>query len=358
MKCWVCKRQARGLGHMDGRFKIADPRRYPIDWVFCSRRCQDAFHKLYGNWGDARQFGREVAMIDPSDLEIASMRMCLKAFGEAAGEIGFEKPLGAYSEAEALRVIDAIVTCYTEAMVVAHEESKFPPMRGISAPVSDPFADLIQPFQQWVAMQARMLALKLGFIQQEQAADAAASVAKVAQKSSETTAVVSMDAAKAGAGAAASQASIPYVGPALAVAAMVAMVAAVMALLGKVKKFAAGGLVSGPGTSTSDSIPARLSAGEYVLRAETVRRVGVDFLHVLNGGLFRPRWSGPRLAFAEGGLVPDVTQAPAATPSQAVRIVNVIDPGMAADYLNSAAGEKTILNVLSRNGSAVRELLR
>ncbi len=217
---------------------------------------------------------------------------------------------------------------------------------------------VIQPFQQWVAMQARMLALKLGFIQQEQTADTAASVAKVAQKSSETTAVVSMDAAKAGAGAAASQASIPYVGPALAVAAMVAMVAAVMSLLGKVKKFAGGGLVSGPGTSTSDSIPARLSAGEYVLRAEVVRRVGVDFLHALNGGLSGPRWSGPRLAFADGGVVPEIAPAPAAAPSQAVRIVNVIDPDMAADYLNSAAGEKTILNVLSRNGSAVRELLR
>ena len=122
--------------------------------------------------------------------------------------------------------------------------------------------------------------------------------------------------------------------------------------------FASGGYVTGPGTTTSDSIPARLSAGEYVLRAEAVRRVGVDFLHALNGGLFGPRWSGPRLAFADGGLVPDVAQAPAAAPSQAVRIVNVIDPGMAADYLNSAAGEKTILNVLSRNGSAVRELLR
>lgn len=122
--------------------------------------------------------------------------------------------------------------------------------------------------------------------------------------------------------------------------------------------FASGGYVSGPGTTTSDSIPARLSAGEYVLRAEAVRRVGVDFLHALNGGLFGPRWSGPRLAFADGGLVPEVAQAPAAAPSQAVRIVNVIDPGMAADYLNSAAGEKTILNVLSRNGSAVRELLR
>ena len=122
--------------------------------------------------------------------------------------------------------------------------------------------------------------------------------------------------------------------------------------------FASGGYVTGPGTTTSDSIPARLSAGEYVLRAEAVRRVGVEFLHALNGGLAAPRWLGPRLAFADGGLVPDVAQAPAASPSQSVRIVNVIDPGMAADYLNSAAGEKTILNVLSRNGSAVRELLR
>ena len=122
--------------------------------------------------------------------------------------------------------------------------------------------------------------------------------------------------------------------------------------------FASGGYVTGPGTATSDSIPARLSAGEYVLRADAVRRVGVDFLHALNGGLLGPRWSGPRLAFADGGLVPEVAQTPAAAPSQSVRIVNVIDPGMAADYLNSAAGEKTILNVLLRNGSAVRELLR
>ena len=126
--------------------------------------------------------------------------------------------------------------------------------------VADAFLQqiVIQPFQQWIAMQARMLALKLGFIQQEQTVDAAAS-RQGRKKTTETTAVVSMDAAKAGAGAAASQASIPYVGPALAVAAMVAMVAAVMALLGGIKKFAGGGLVSGPGSATSDSIPARLS---------------------------------------------------------------------------------------------------
>lgn len=142
MKCWVCKRQARGLRHLDGRFKVADPRRYPLDWAFCSRRCQDAFHKLYGNWVDAKQYGKEVVMIDPSEMELASMQQCLKAFGEAAGKIGFDKPLGAYSEKEALRVIDAIVTCYTDAMVDAHEATKFPPMRGMKEIVSDPFADI------------------------------------------------------------------------------------------------------------------------------------------------------------------------------------------------------------------------
>jgi hypothetical protein len=142
VKCWVCSRQARGFGHLDGRFKLADPRRYPMDWAFCSRRCQDAFHKLYGNWVDAKRFGREVAMTDPSELEIAAMRRCLRAFGEAAGVIGFAKPLGDYSEAEAMQVIDAIVTCYTETMVEQHEATKYPPVRGVPAVAGDPFADL------------------------------------------------------------------------------------------------------------------------------------------------------------------------------------------------------------------------
>ena len=145
MKCWVCKRQARGYGHSDLRHPVGDARRYPIDWVFCSRRCQEAFHALYGNWlrvKDRRPPLGEVAMIDPSDVELAAMRKCLPAFGAAAEEIGFDKPLNAYSEAEALRVIDAIVTRYTEAMVEHHEATKYPPVRGLKDPVSDPFADL------------------------------------------------------------------------------------------------------------------------------------------------------------------------------------------------------------------------
>ena len=151
-KCWICKRQARGYGHTDGRHKTGDPRRYPIDWVFCSRRCQNAFHALYGNWLRIKEGHIDIrggAMIDPSDVELASMRKCLKPFGEAAGEIGFEKPLGDYSEAEALQVIDAIVTCWTDAMVEHHEVSKYPPMRGMTPTpdpmtpsAANPFADL------------------------------------------------------------------------------------------------------------------------------------------------------------------------------------------------------------------------
>ena len=58
---------------------------------------------------------------------------------------------------------------------------------------------------------------------------------------------------------------------------------------------ATGGYIRGPGTGTSDSIPARLSDGEYVVRAAMVSHYGVDFLHALNRGQLRK--------FAQGGLV-------------------------------------------------------
>jgi Family of unknown function (DUF6511) len=157
MKCWVCKRQARGLGHTDNRHSVGNPRRYPIDWVFCSQRCQSAFHAMYANWlrvQDGHKDIKGVTMINPTDIELAAMRRCLKAFGEAAGKIGFTKPLGDYSEKEALQVIEAIITCYTEAMVEHHEASKYPPVRGVSLtpdPMTTPmprnaahaFADLV-----------------------------------------------------------------------------------------------------------------------------------------------------------------------------------------------------------------------
>lgn len=50
--------------------------------------------------------------------------------------------------------------------------------------------------------------------------------------------------------------------------------------------FSGGGFVSGPGTSTSDSIPANLSNGEYVVSADAVSAYGKSFLDAVNSKSF------------------------------------------------------------------------
>jgi hypothetical protein len=69
---------------------------------------------------------------------------------------------------------------------------------------------------------------------------------------------------------------------------------------GDAPAFAEGGPVRGRGTGTSDSILARLSNGEFVMRAAAVRKWGVSMLAAMNG-LRNPFKGG--LAFANGGLV-------------------------------------------------------
>ena len=52
----------------------------------------------------------------------------------------------------------------------------------------------------------------------------------------------------------------------------------------KLPRMATGGYVDGVGTGTSDSNMAWLSRGEYVVKADTVRRYGVEFMDALNNG--------------------------------------------------------------------------
>jgi hypothetical protein len=66
----------------------------------------------------------------------------------------------------------------------------------------------------------------------------------------------------------------------------------------KTPAFATGGLISGPGTGTSDSILARLSNGEYVMNAESVRMFGTGLLDQMNAGMIP--------AFAAGGGIGEV----------------------------------------------------
>lgn len=98
--------------------------------------------------------------------------------------------------------------------------------------------------------------------------------------------------------------------------------------------FASGGAVAGPGTGTSDSIPAMLSNGEYVLNAQAVDRLGVPFLNGLNTGRLR--------GFASGGLVgsggaynrpASVASSSSSTSNSITLNVSALDASSFADFL-------------------------
>ena len=99
--------------------------------------------------------------------------------------------------------------------------------------------------------------------------------------------------------------------------------------IGAEGKHATGGLITGPGTGTSDDIPARLSNGEYVIRAAAVKQYGVDFLDALN-------WQ----RFATGGLVRQYAAASMPQVSDVVPNVQVPDAGVVAaiEHLEGVLG--------------------
>jgi polyhydroxyalkanoate synthesis regulator phasin len=74
-----------------------------------------------------------------------------------------------------------------------------------------------------------------------------------------------------------------------------------------------GGLLQGPGTPTSDSILLWGSTGEYMVRAASVAKYGLDFMHALNAGrLPVGRAAAPGRPAAPG------TSAPSTAPEQRV----------------------------------------
>ena len=113
MKCAVCHRKAKGFGWFNPRAPRSDPSRYNDKWVFCSRRCQEAFSTLMNK--------TEGQMIDPSDMEIAAMQSCLGPLGEYVGSIGMQRPLADYTRDEVLTLIDVVVTHYQDSMLEEHE---------------------------------------------------------------------------------------------------------------------------------------------------------------------------------------------------------------------------------------------
>ena len=83
------------------------------------------------------------------------------------------------------------------------------------------------------------------------------------------------------------------------------------------RPMATGGLVTGPGSGTSDSIPAMLSNGEFVMRASAVDKLGASFLHMLNSGAMQGFAAGGPVGSAVSNIAASVNKAVAGTPTAA-----------------------------------------
>lgn len=112
---------------------------------------------------------------------------------------------------------------------------------------------------------------------------------------------------------------------------------------------AGGGAVFGPGTATSDSIPAMLSNGEYVIRASSAKRIGYGNLDRLNryadGGKVSKKRSAAREALAD--LLQQRRDAVGSITSSllgAVGLGAAFDPGRYRDLLDAlkTAGDAVI----------------
>ena len=116
---------------------------------------------------------------------------------------------------------------------------------------------------------------------------------------------------------------------------------------------AKGGLIRGPGTGTSDSILARLSAGEYVVPAATVARPGVlGSLQRLVHGRIGPALEGATYRFASGGYVP----APVRTSLMGSFDVN-LGPGLVASHIKTNEVLRSLLHVTQSNSRQFRQAL-
>jgi TP901 family phage tail tape measure protein len=102
---------------------------------------------------------------------------------------------------------------------------------------------------------------------------------------------------------------------------------------------ARGGMVTGPGTSTSDSILAALSAGEWVIRAQAAAKQGPYRMALLNAGLADvvPRFAtgGPVPGFATGGTVRPAVYQPYTAGGTTV----VVNLGDTTVTVNSTGGD-------------------
>ncbi len=122
--------------------------------------------------------------------------------------------------------------------------------------------------------------------------------------------------------------------------------------------YASGGYVSGPGTGTSDSIPARLSHGEFVVPARVVSAPGMlQALESMRRGLSTPRLIGGVRGYADGGLVSPASAGPV-TATLGGHLTLGLDEGLILKTMESPAGQRVAIKVAAKNRRAFGQATR
>lgn len=124
--------------------------------------------------------------------------------------------------------------------------------------------------------------------------------AEAASTAAQTSAIMAKAAAQARLAAATMISAMPFT--AYSAGATVADQMGIASAGASVLKKAKGGAIIGPGTSTSDSIPALLSNGEYVINADAAAQIGRTTLDALNSGAYPAFASGGSVGGAQGEI--------------------------------------------------------
>src|SRR5262245_32930919 len=103
--CAVCRREPRGFGWFDARYRISDPRRDASRRELCSSLCQDLFHRSTG-------------MIDPTPNERAAVLRGGEVAGQYLDRLG-RTDLAQLSVEEWHTLIEVIVTGFFDHLQAA-----------------------------------------------------------------------------------------------------------------------------------------------------------------------------------------------------------------------------------------------
>lgn len=143
--------------------------------------------------------------------------------------------------------------------------------------------------------------------------------------------------------------------------------------------YASGGEVEGKSPhKRADNIPAWLTAKEWVMPVDTVKKYGRGVMEGLRKRIFpvemfnnyrlpTPAYAfAGRRRFAEGGeagtdralRAGESKTNPVPAQPQPINIINVTDPAEMDRYLNTTAGQNAILNVLSTRSETVKRVLK